>query len=301
MTSQADMIVERRQIRRRLAMWRIGAIVAILVAVVAMLPRFDREPTDHIARVSVDGIILGDPKRAAAIRAIAEDDSAKALIVHVNSPGGAVVPAEDLYYAIREVAAAKPVVAVMSEYAASGGYITAIAADRIYARANTLTGSIGVYMDAPNIAGLLETLGVEVNRVRSAPLKGEPSISSPPSPEAMKVQQELITDTYTWFKDLVGERRGLSGFDLDRVADGRAFTGRQAVDLSLIDEIGDEAAARAWLIETHEISEDLDVRNTKWRDSELPWLLEDLERGAASIAQIEQLIGVVPRLYAMIR
>lgn len=301
MTSQADMIVERRQIRRRLALWRIGAIVAIIVAVVALLPKFDRGATDHIARVNVTGVILGDPKRANAIRAIAENDGAKALIVHVNSPGGAVVPAEDLYDAIREVAAVKPVVAVMSEYAASGGYITAIAADRIYARANTLTGSIGVYMDAPNIAGLLETLGVEVNRVKSAPLKGEPSISTTPPPEALEAQQELILDTFTWFRDLVGERRGLTGAALDRVADGRAFTGRQALDLNLIDAIGNEDAARLWLVETYDIDDDLKIRDAKWRDSELPWLLEDLERGAASIAQIEQLIGAVPRLYALIR
>ena len=295
------MIIDRRRVRRRLAMWRIGAIVAIVVAVVALLPKFSSPVRDHIARVTVDGIIFADDKRVAAIRSIAGNDSAKALIVHVNSPGGAVVPSEDLYDAIREVAAVKPVVATMSEYAASGGYITAIAADRIYARANTLTGSIGVYMEAPNIAGLLDTIGVEVTRVKSAPLKGEPSLSSPPSPEALQVQQQLIADTYGWFKDLVGERRGLAGSALDQVSDGRAFTGRQAVELDLVDAIGGEAAARAWLAEEHAISEDLSVREAKWRDSELPWPFDDLERGAASIAQIEQLIGAVPRLYAIIR
>ena len=295
------MIIERRRIRRRLTFWRILAIVAVVVAVVAMLPRPGGQLGEHIARVTVDGVILSEPKRERLIRGIAKNDNAKALIVHVNSPGGAVVPSEELYEAIRAVADVKPVVTVMSEYAASGGYITAIAGDYIIARSNTLTGSIGVYVDAPNIAGLMEMLGIDVNRVKSAPLKGEPNLAKAPSPEVLEMQQAIIDDTFAWFRDLVGERRNLSGPDLARVADGRAFTGRQAIVLSLVDALGDENTARAWLEENHEIDEDLAIREHSWIEPELPWPLADISRGAAAIGEIERLIATSPWLYALIQ
>lgn len=301
MSATADMIIERRRIRRRLTFWRILAIVAVVVAIVALLPRSGSKPGAHIARVTVQGVILNEVKRERLIRSLAKNDDAKALIVHVNSPGGAVVPSEELYEAIREVAGSKPVVTVMSEYAASGGYITAIAGDYIIARSNTLTGSIGVYMDAPNIAGLMEIVGVDVNRVKSAPLKGEPSLSKPPSPEVLQAQQAIIDDTYGWFRDLVAERRDLSGSDLAKVVDGRAFTGRQAIELSLVDALGDEQTAKSWLIENHEIDESLAIREHSWVEPELPWPLGDISRGAAAIGQIERLIATSPRLYALIQ
>ncbi|MEL7469944.1 MAG: signal peptide peptidase SppA, partial [Pseudomonadota bacterium] len=228
MTATADMILERRRIRRRLTFWRIIAIAAVLVAVLMMIPN-SIASGDHIARVSIDGVIQDDPDRDRLLKKLVDDDAVKAVIVRINSPGGTVVASEALYEQLRSIAEDKPVVAVMTEYAASGGYITALASDYIIARGNTLTGSIGVLSQVPNVAGLMEMIGVGVTRIKSAPLKAEPSVTEVPSPAALKAQEALIADMFGWFRGLVEERRGLSGEALNRVTDGRAFTGRQAL------------------------------------------------------------------------
>lgn len=277
MTATADLILERRRIRRRLTLWRVIAVLAILVAVIAALPPLGLGTSgDHIARIAIDGVIFEDAARDRRIAEIARSDSAKALIVRINSPGGTVVGSEALYEGLRAVAARKPVVAVMSEAAASGGYITALAADHVIARGNTLTGSIGVIAEIPNVAGLLDMIGVEVTRVKSAPLKAEPSLTSRPSPEGLVAEQALIADTYDWFKKLVGERRKLDSARLAEVSDGRAFTGRQALALGLIDALGDEQTARQWLDATHTLGPYMAVVDYDWTDPDLPWPLDQM-------------------------
>ncbi|MEM7745455.1 MAG: signal peptide peptidase SppA [Pseudomonadota bacterium] len=301
MSATADQIIERRKARRKLAFWRILAIVAVVVAVIALLPKPDLATSDSVARVSIDGIILDDPKRDRAIRALADDDTVKAVIVRVNSPGGTVSASETLYLALRHVADEKPVVAVMSEYAASGGYIAAISADHILARGNTLTGSIGVVAEVPNIAGLMEMLGVEVTRIKSAPLKAEPAITAPPSPEALLAQEALINDMFVWFRDLVAERRELSGSALAGVIDGRAFTGRQALDRGLIDALGGEDAARTWLADEREIDAGTPIRDVSWKDPDTPWPLALIGDAAASLTDADRFFSPVPRLYTIIQ
>jgi len=176
MTATSDLIIERRRMRRRLAFWRILAIVALAAAVIVLIPRPSGGVRgDHVARIAIEGIITDDPDRDASLAKLAGDDKVKAVVVRINSPGGTVAGSEALYQSLRAVAAKKPVVAVMAEAAASGGYVTAIAADHIVARATTLTGSIGVVAEAPNFSGLLESLGISVMRSKSAPLKAEPS------------------------------------------------------------------------------------------------------------------------------
>ncbi|MEM7189443.1 MAG: signal peptide peptidase SppA [Pseudomonadota bacterium] len=302
MTATADMIIDRRRTRRRLAFWRIAAIVAIVVAVIAMLPRFIAPGGGpHIARIDVTGIIFHDPLRERAILDLAENDSVEAVIIAIDSPGGTLVGSEALYEAIRKVADAKPVVATMSEFAASGGYITALAADHIVARQNTLTGSIGVVLEAPNFEDLLTTLGIEVNRIKSAPLKAEPTYTSKPTPEALAVQQELIDDAFDWFRGLVRDRRGLEGPALAKVTDGRAHTGRQALALGLVDALGDEAVARTWLEQEHSISPDLVVQNHTWGDDEVPWPLGDIGGLEGIFTQSQHVFTSIPRLYALVR
>lgn len=302
MSSTADMVLERRRIRRTLMFWRVAAIVAIVIAIIAILPRFgDGLSGAHIAQVNINGIILDEPDRDRMIRDLAKDVDVEALVVRINSPGGTVTASESLYEAIRVVAAEKPVVAVMNEYAASGGYITAIASEYIIARGNTLTGSIGVVSQVPNVEGLLEILGVEVNLVRSAPLKGEPSFTQSPTPEALAAQETLILDMFGWFRDLVTERRGLEGPALARVTDGRAFTGRQALELGLIDAIGDEETARDWLAERHDIDTDTPLLKHLWGDDDAPWPLSGLQDAATSLGRLDQLTSPWPRLYALIQ
>ena len=301
MTATADMIIERRRIRRSLTFWRIAAIVAIVVALILMLPRTGGSAGEHIARVSITGMILDDPARDKALARLAKNEDVAAVIVRIDSPGGTVAASEAIYDGLRKIADNKPIVTVMNEYAASGGYVSAIASDYIVARGNTLTGSIGVVSEIPNISGLLDILGVEITRVKSAPLKAEPSFTDTPSPAALKAQEALIADMFGWFKGLVSERRGLEGAALEAVTDGRAFTGRQALELGLIDALGDQQTAIDWLADKHEIDPDLAVIEHRWDDPKVPWPLSDLEDAAATLTGTGRLFNGLPRLYAVIQ
>ena len=252
MALDTDAILERRALRRRLAFWRVGAValVGALIIVAALAVR-DRSGPDgprgpHIAKVSISGVILDDEKRQKLLKDIAKSD-AKGVLLMIDSPGGGVTASEEIYEAVRTIAKDRPVAAVVGSLAASGGYIAALAADHIVAHKTSITGSIGVLAQYPNFTGLLKNIGVEVESIKSSPLKASPSGLEPTSPEARKAIEALILDSFAWFKGIVQERRGLDPAALANVSDGRVFTGRQALGLKLIDEIGGEQEAIAWL------------------------------------------------------
>jgi protease-4 len=185
------------------------------------------------------------------------------VIVHINSPGGTTAGSEQLYDALVRLKAKKPMVVVVEGLAASGGYIAALASDHIVAQQSSLVGSIGVLFQFPNFTGLLKTVGVQVEEVKSSPLKAAPNGFEPTSPEALAALDALVKDSYAWFRGLVKERRGMDDALLDKVADGRVFTGRQSVDLKLIDQLGDEKTAVAWLVAEKKVKSDLPVRDFK--------------------------------------
>ena len=175
--------------------------------------------------------------------------------MHINSPGGTTAGSEQLYDALMRLKAKKPLVVVVEGLAASGGYITAIAADHIVAQQSSLVGSIGVLFQFPNFTELMKTVGVKVEEVKSSPLKAAPNGFEPTSPEARAALDALVKDSYAWFRGLVKERRGMDDALLEKVADGRVFTGRQAVELKLVDQLGDEKTAVAWLVAAEERQE----------------------------------------------
>ena len=183
--------------------------------------------------------------------------------MHINSPGGTTAGSEQLYDALVRLKAKKPVVVVVEGLAASGGYITAIAADHIVAQQSSLVGSIGVLFQYPNFSELMKTVGVKVEEVKSSPLKAAPNGFEPTSPEARAALDSLVKDSYAWFRGLVKDRRGMDDALLEKVADGRVFTGRQAVELKLIDQLGDEKTAIAWLVAQKNVKRDLPVRDFK--------------------------------------
>jgi protease-4 len=152
---------------------------------------------------------------------------------------------------------------VVDGLAASGGYIAALSADYVVARSASLVGSVGVLVQYPNVVELLKTIGVRVEEIKSSPLKAAPSAFEPASPEAKAALESIVKDTYGWFRSLVKERRNLNDSGLERVADGRVFTGRQALELRLIDQIGGEDAAVAWLAKERSIDPKTPVRD--WR------------------------------------
>ena len=268
MSLDADAIVDRRRMRRKLTFWRVFAILIAIVAVVAVGARFARgtlfanAPGNYIARVTITGIIRNNQERVEALDRLAKS-RARAVIVRVDSPGGTTAGAEQLYDSLRAVAAKKPLVVVVDGLAASGGYITAMASDHIIAQQSSLVGSIGVLFQFPNVATLLDKIGVKVEEIKSSPLKAAPNGFEPTSPEARAALDAIVKDSYAWFRGLVKDRRQMDDATLDRVADGRVFTGRQAIELKLIDQIGNEASAIEWLAQQKHIDPKWPVRDWK--------------------------------------
>ncbi|MBI3701324.1 MAG: signal peptide peptidase SppA [Afipia sp.] len=268
MPTDSDMIVDRRRMRRKLTFWRVVAALCIIVAVIAAgavaTPggRSALVGSHAIARVKIDGLIRSDADRVAALERL-EKSTAPAVIVHINSPGGTTAGSEQLYDSLMRLKAKKPLVVVVEGLAASGGYIAALASDQIIAQQTALVGSIGVLFQYPNFTDLMKTVGVKVEEVKSSPLKAAPNGYEPTSPEARAALDALVKDSYAWFRGLVKERRNMDDATLQTVSDGRVFTGRQAVGLKLIDQLGDEKTAVAWLVSEKKIGKDLPVKDFK--------------------------------------
>ena len=268
MSLDSDVIVDRRRIRRKLTFWRVmAALIAIgAIVVVGLIAtpggRGTLTTAGSIARVNIEGLIRSDQNRVEALERL-ENSHAAAVVVHINSPGGTTAGSEQLYDALMRLKAKKPLVVVVEGLAASGGYITAIAADHIVARQSSLVGSIGVLFQIPNFSELMKTVGVKVEEVKSSPLKAAPNGYEPTSPEARAALESLVKDSYAWFRGMVKERRGMDDGLLEKVADGRVFTGRQAIELKLIDQLGDEKTAIAWLVSQKGVKADLPVRDYK--------------------------------------
>ena len=263
--SQAEVIVDRRQLKRRLTRWRILAILAVLLALGSLFWSGDfKKNFDHIARVHIDGLITGDEATLTLLDDLAKSNRVKGVIIRIDSPGGTTAGAEAIYEKIRKIAKDKPVVAVMDTVAASGGYITAIAADYIVARGNTITGSIGVIFSFPEISKLLDMLGIKMEEIKSGELKAEPSPYKPVSDRVRAVSNEMVQESFAWFTGLVVERRKLSAERVRVLADGRVYTGRQAVTEKLIDTLGGEEVALEWLQTQKKLPKDMEVID--WRN-----------------------------------
>jgi protease IV len=281
MSLDADTIVDRRRMRRKLTFWRVFAILLAICAVVAIgaalrvpgTAALTGQQAGTIARVTITGLIRSDQQRVEALERLGKS-RARAVIVHVNSPGGTTAGSEQLNDSLTRLKEQKPLVVVVDGLAASGGYITALAADHIIALETSLVGSIGVLFQYPNVAELLKTLGVKIEEIKSSPLKAAPNGFEPTSPEARAAIESIVSDSYAWFRNMVKTRRHLDDAALDRVADGRVFTGRQGLALKLVDEIGDERAALAWLKKEKNIDPNTPVRDYRLRDrfGDLPFL-----------------------------
>ncbi len=278
MSLDADAIVDRRRLRRKLTFWRVVALLVVVAAVAAagfmLAPKAGLRPGDNaIARVKIQGIIRGNQARVEALERLGKSRAA-AVIVHLDSPGGTTAGAEQLYDALRALQAKKPVVVVVDGLAASGAYIAALAGEHIIAHDTSLVGSIGVLFQYPNFTEVLKTIGIKVESIKSTPLKAAPSGFEPTSAEARAAIEAIVLDSYAWFKGLVQERRKLDDAQTALVADGRVFTGRQAMPLRLVDELGNEKTAIAWLETVKKVPANTPVRDfaLEPRFSELSFL-----------------------------
>jgi protease IV len=291
----ADQIVDRRHLAKRVSFWRVISVI-LAIGLVAGLGLFAGGGTiatehskPHIARISITGLITGDNATLALLESVQKSASVQGIILSIESPGGTVSGSEELYLSIRRLAAVKPTVAVVGNTAASGAYIAALGSDHIISRGGAIIGSIGVLAQIPNATKLLGNLGIEMETVRSSPLKASPSGLEPTPPEAKKALEAMILDSFVWFKGLVKERRRLTDEELKLVADGRVFTGRQALPLKLVDELGGEIEAKKWLETEKKITANLGIEDWKRIDKDKPFnLLRNLSR-ISSLAGFESL------------
>jgi protease-4 len=300
MSLDADQIVDRRRMRRKLTFWRVVAVLLVVGAVGFLAARATRDMTGlsdagsgSIARIKITGLIRGDQDRTEALERLGKS-SVRGVIVHIDSPGGTTAGAEQLYDSLIQLKAKKPMVVVVDGLCASGGYIAALASDHIIAQSASLVGSIGVLFQYPNFTDLMKTVGVKVEEIKSSPLKAAPNGFEPTSPEARAALAAVVMDSYEWFKKLVRDNRKMDPAMLEKVADGRVFTGRQAIELKLVDELGNEKAAVAWLAKEKKVDPASPVRDyrLKPRIGDLPFL----HVAAAAALDAIGLTGVAARL-----
>jgi protease-4 len=289
MTTDIDTLLERRAQRRRLSLWRAAAIILAGIAGLALL--FGGETggfgaRDQIARVVFEGMITEDRDQLELLKKLGEAKEVKAVVLAVNSPGGTTTGGEALFGAIEELKAKKPVVAVCGTMATSAAYMISLATDRIVARGNTITGSVGVIFQLPEFSGLLDKLGVKMHEIKSGPLKASPSMFQPLDEGGRAVATEMVMESQAWFVGLVKQRRGIDVAAVPGLTDGRIYSGRQALGYNLIDAIGGEREAIAWLEAEKGVPGGLPVRDWKPKETDrFGWLM-------GSTGRLRDLLGL---------
>jgi protease-4 len=193
---------------------------------------------DRVAVLKVEDIILDDQVYIDSLDKIKEDKKVKAVVVRIESPGGAVGPSQEIYTELKKLRKDMPVIASIGNVGASGGYYIACAAEKIFANPGTITGSIGVVAEFASYEKLLEWAKVDIEVLKSGKYKDVGSPFREMTPEDREYMQGLIDNVYSQFKSAVAESRGLGPAEIDKIADGRIFTGEQAKELKLIDETG---------------------------------------------------------------
>ncbi|HDH34619.1 MAG TPA: signal peptide peptidase SppA [Nitrospirae bacterium] len=215
-------------------------IVFVVIAALSLVTTFKGKLQlgEKVAVVRVSGIILDSTSVIEELKEYSNDRSVKAIVLRVDSPGGGVAPSQEIYEEILKIKEKKKVVVSMGSVAASGGYYISAPADVIVANAGTLTGSIGVIMEIPNVSGLMEKIGVETQVVKSGRHKDMASVFKSLTPEEKEILQTVLDDVHDQFIEAVSEARGMEYEVVRKLSDGRIFTGRMAKELGLVDELG---------------------------------------------------------------
>lgn len=267
MPLDVDTLIDRRRLRRKLTFWRVAAVFAAVLAVGFLVTSGDDKgglfAPRQIARVSITGTITEDRDQLKMFDKIAEASHVEALIVYVNSPGGTTTGGEAIFESLRRISAKKPVVAQFGTVAASAGYIVGLGTDHIVSRGNTITGSVGVIVQWPEVTELLDHIGVKMNTVKSGTLKAEPNPFQKADPEALQVTADMVADSFKWFESLVESRRGVNVAEVPNLEAGRIFSGRQALEYKLVDAIGGEREVLDWLAKERGIDRDLTI--VEWK------------------------------------
>ncbi|MBA4372584.1 MAG: signal peptide peptidase SppA [Thermodesulfovibrio sp.] len=218
----------------------ISGLLAVLIVISLALTLMQKNvPLRHkLALVRIEGPIMDSKDLVEEIREHAKDNSIKAIVLRIDSPGGAVAPSQEIYAEVKKAAEKKKVVVSMGSIAASGGYYIAAPATRIFANPGTLTGSIGVIMEIPNVEELMKKIGVRSEVVKSGKNKDMGSAFRTMQPESRQILQDVLDNVHAQFIKAVAEGRKMKAEDVRSLADGRIFSGEQAHALKLVDELG---------------------------------------------------------------
>lgn len=221
----------------------IGVLAAVFFLTVSEVARFMEGGgafDQKLALVRIEGVIMDSRETLEELKRHRDNPSIKAVVLRVDSPGGAVVPSQEIYEEVKKSREkGKKIVVSMGTVAASGGYYIASAADRIVANPGTITGSIGVIMELANIEGLMKKIGVESLTIKSGEHKDIGSPFREMKEEDRRIIQDVLDDVHSQFIEAVSQGRGIAEEKIRPIADGRIFTGRQAKELGLVDELGD--------------------------------------------------------------
>lgn len=278
MALNADILLDRIRLKQQMTRWRVAAILIVILAAFLLFEKnnhYSPIRSNYIARISVEEIITDNREMSKLIKKVEDDSHAKAVFVWLDSPGGSAVGGQQLYLDLLHLSKVKPTVAVMRTMATSAGYMAALGTDHIVAREGTITGSIGVIMEAFEATELAEKIGVKPITVKSGPYKASPNPFEKYTHDQDVVMQGVINDFFNWFVEIVADRRHLPKDTVVKLADGRIYTGRQALKNNLIDELGGEEEARNWLRKNKKIDHTLDIEDVKI-EKETPSLLEQL-------------------------
>ncbi len=232
---------KKRSFGRTLLIFLLGVLVLILLSVglPSLLPDRMVTANNQIALVEVSGMILDSRDIVRQLTQYSRDASIQGIILRVDSPGGSVGPSQEIYDAVRKIQESdKKIYASLGSVAASGGYYIASPTDRIFANPGTLTGSIGVIMAFSNIQKLIDKLGIRPEVIKSGEFKDAGSPVRPMTPEERNLLQTVVDDVHAQFIEAVARGRELPAEEVEKLATGRLFTGRQALDMKMIDQLG---------------------------------------------------------------
>jgi len=241
---------------------------------------------DKLGLCKIEGVITDAHEVVAFLAELRTDESVKGVLLRIDSPGGAVAPSQELYQAVAELAKVKPVVVSMGTAAASGGYYAAAPATLIVANPGSITGSIGVRAEYVNLQGLMDKLGLKTDMLVSGKLKAAGSPTQPLSPEQRAYLMALILDLHQQFVSDVASARGLDAAAVAKLADGRAMTGRQALEFKLVDKLGGQELAMTTLREM--VKADAKIPVLEGPEKKLPLLPRLL---GASLSAMLQALG----------
>ncbi len=246
-----DYIIDRYKLKNSLNKWKFLALVFLFISIFTIFyhrsDSVSKIKPNYIANIEISGMILQNQEMIKSLNKLANDSNVKAVLVNINSTGGTGVGGESLYRELRRIAKNKPVVASIGEIGASAGYMIALGTDRIFAYDISLVGSIGVMIMNFEINELAKKHGINLELIKSSPLKGIPNYFEKLDNQQKEYVQNLANESNQYFIKLVKNRRNLSEEDLKAVSNGKIFIGTKAMKLKLIDQVGDMNDAIDWL------------------------------------------------------